>query len=107
MKEIPEGVRQLHHLRVLRLGVTKRAFVWDTSRRSRINDLGVIAELQQLTQLDCCRTDIVDLTPLTTLASLQVLDCSWTKVAELAPLGELANLCILNSRGRKSPILRP
>ncbi len=58
----------------------------------KITDLSPLAELLNLQQLWCYKTQVSDLSPLAALLNLQQLDCRFTRVSDLSPLAGLLNL---------------
>ncbi|MDJ0628834.1 MAG: COR domain-containing protein [Rhodobacter sp.] len=61
-------------------------------RNTQVSDLGPLAELTALQSLTISGTEVSDLGPLAGLTALQSLTCSSTEVSDLAPLASLAAL---------------
>ena len=128
LRDLPEELFRLTHLRALDLGSKPP---WDhghapnavDARRDRLraladleevglawSDLGSLdfaAGLGRLARLDVSRTQVADLAPLASLTALQSLDCSHTQVADLTPLAGLTALQSLGFSFTKVANLTP
>jgi internalin A len=119
LSELPAGLGDLAHLRILSLGELKVTeageFEWEYGRESSklkdltrlqalhglhslelsdtgVTDLSPLAGLQGLQRLRLRSTDVADLSPLAGLRGLQSLDLSYTGVTDLSPLAGLQGL---------------
>ena len=77
------------------------------ARKFAYSDLSPLANLKNLTFIDCSGTQVSDLAPLQTLTNLQTLNCTGTQVSDLAPLQNLTNLQTLYCTGTQVSDLSP
>jgi internalin A len=103
LKELPEELFALKHLRGLNLGMRyvdeegkKRWSTPDLGRNSVAALLRRLAGLGELQFLALSGLDLSDLAPLRGLANLQYLDCSYAKLSTLATLRDLSQLQFLD-----------
>ena len=93
LRELPEELAALTHLRHLYLGQEPDEA---SSMGSQITDLSLLVTLTGLRSLNCSGTLVTDLTPLTALIELQALDCSGSSIKDLTPLTVLTDLQTLD-----------
>lgn len=116
--EIPKTIEKLTKLRGLKINGNKRLKklnllaqfqnlkeleVYDT----KVSDLSPLTSLQNLTRLYIHNTHVSDLSPLAQLQSLTRLDIYSTKVSDLSPLAQLQNLTWLLVYNTKVSDLSP
>ncbi len=99
LTEIPAEVAEMIWLHTLIIGnpsYIRLTREWvenpNQGKQNSIADLTLLAQLPNLQQLACSKTQVADLTPLANLQNLQELDCSETQVADLTSLASLQNL---------------
>ncbi len=115
--DAPEDPESLHLTPVLgawaraRLGapgfVFDRATCVNLSYRRDITDLGPLAKLGWLREIEMAHTPVTDLRPLAGLRRLERLDLGEGAVVDIGPLAGLANLEVLDLTGTKVRDLRP